>query len=150
MTWPRFGKPRDAARAEHAAELQHRLGRIRHVMKRVKAEDAIDAAVGKIDSAAVEHEKLRRWLIADWRQTPVELLAEFERGRRDVERDRRAAKLGQASRGPARTRAEVEHVQARSKTEPGHQLRKGTEQVGCILWVGKRLRQIAIREFERR
>src|SRR5262245_5437013 len=124
MMWPRFGKPGDAARAQHATELQHRLGRVRHVMKRVKAEDAIDAGVGKIDSAAVENEKLRRRLIADWRQPRVELLAEFQRARRDVERDRRAAKLGQASGGPARTRSEVEHVETRSKAQPGYQLRK--------------------------
>src|SRR5215470_18590698 len=137
--WARFRKARDAARPEHPAELEHRLGRVRHVMKGVEAEDAIDAAVGEIDSAAVEHEKFRRRLIANWRQPRVELLPQFERARRDVKRDRRAAKLRQAPGGPARAGAEIEHVQAGSKPEPGHQLRERAEEVGRILWVGERL-----------
>src|SRR4030095_14744221 len=122
--WARLRKARDAARPQHPAELQHRLGRVRHVVKRVEAEDAIDARVGKIDVATVEEEKLRRWLISNWRHPRVELLAEFERTRRDVKCDRGAAKLRQATGGPACPGAEVEHVEAGSKTQPGHQLRK--------------------------
>src|SRR5512138_432951 len=127
MMGPRFGKPGDAARPEHPAELQHRLGRVRDVMKRVEAENAIDAGVGKIDSAAVEHEKLRRRLMSDRRQPSIELPPEFQRTGRDVKRNRSAAKLRQTPCGPARAGAEVEHVQAGSKTQPGHKLRKRTE-----------------------
>src|SRR4030095_1212963 len=120
MMWAGFRKARDAARPEHAAEFQHRLGRVRHVMKRVEAEDAIEARVWTIDAAAIEDEKLRRRLISNWRQPCVELLAEFQRAGRDVKRDRGAAKLRQAPGGPARPGAEVEHVQAGLKAEPGH------------------------------
>src|SRR5262245_51368626 len=150
MMGPRFGKAGDAARPEHAAELQHRLGGVGHVMKRVKAQDAIDACVWKSDSATVEDEKLRRRLISNWWQPRVKLLAEVQRARRNVERGGRAAKLRQTARRPACSRAEVEHVQAWSKSEPGHQLRKGTEEIGRVLRVGKRLGQIPVRKLERR
>src|SRR6478672_1972670 len=122
-----FRKARDAARPEHPPELEHRLGGVRHVMKCVETEDAIDAGVGKVDSPAVEEEKLRCRLISDWRQPRIELLAQFQRAGGDIKRGRRTAELCQTARGPARARAEVEHGQAGSKTQPRHQLRKRTE-----------------------
>jgi hypothetical protein len=60
-------------------------------MKRVEAEDAVDAGIREIDSTAVEEEEPRRRLISNRRQPRVQLPPEFQRARRDVKRDGGAA-----------------------------------------------------------
>src|SRR5205814_9476605 len=58
MVTPRLGEAGDATGTEHAAELAHHAGGIRDVMKRVEAEDAIDALVRQVDAASIEDEKV--------------------------------------------------------------------------------------------
>src|SRR4026208_750891 len=111
MMWTRFRKPGDAPGPERAAALQHRLRGVRHVMECVEAEDAVDACVRKIDPTAIEQQKTRRRLISYWWQPLLEVPSQFQRTRRDVKRDCRAAKLRQAPRSPTGASTEVEHVQ---------------------------------------
>ena len=79
MVTPRLGEAGDATGTEHAAELAHHAGGIRDVMKRVEAEDAIDALVRQVDAASIEDEKARRRGVADRGKPREELRAELQR-----------------------------------------------------------------------
>ena len=93
MPGPWLGETGDAAGHQDPAELADDRRRVRHVMERVKRENAIDALVGQIDVRAVEDQELRGRTVADDRQPRILLARNLQRRRRDVEQDHPAAQL---------------------------------------------------------
>jgi predicted component of type VI protein secretion system len=90
-----LGKPCNSTGLQDTSELAQDRVRIRHVMKRVEAHDAVDARVGHLDPSSVEREELRRRAVADNRHSLVELTRDSQRRRRDVKENHAAAQLGE-------------------------------------------------------
>src|SRR6266403_1011114 len=112
-----FRKARDAAIRQHAAELSQHSRRIRHMMKSVQAEDAVNRSVLEIDPLTIEEQELGRGSITGGWITSVQLAANPQCCGRDVAGDHPTTELRKKSRSPAGAGAKLKHRHTGTKTQ---------------------------------
>src|SRR5512145_417281 len=97
------------ARAEHARNLGHRLGKIRGMMNTGACKDDIEHLTAKWDHLHRCGNTIKADPGGELRLTITQHLS------RDIQRNRMCATLAQHTRAPARRRAEIEHLRTHKR-----------------------------------
>ena len=135
------------SRSTRPSSLQH-VGRIRNVVERVDADDAIDALVREIDAPAVEAQERRRGLRAGDGLAFEQLTRDVERGRGHVTHHHLAAHLREEPARPSGAGAEVEDAHPGNCVHATEDLREAAEQVRCLEAARRGLAEVVVDPVE--